>query len=627
MLRRQWRRAVAGAAGLGLVGMFLTLGRGQTTPGPDGPAFPQPEVRRSAKGILRTTLHARLAVNRVQDPTTGDTRAIETPTYEGTIPGPTLRVKPGDMLDLQLVNALPPNPPEQRLGEFPHDPYTTNLHTHGMTVSPQGIGDNVLREMAPGTTNPIRIPIPADHQTGTFWYHPHKHGAVSFQVFGGMAGLLIVEGGPGTLDHVPEVKAATEVVMAFQALRTDPNGQVPFVNPAATHLGTNLNLPDPEGLWSTLATGDLYVTTNGVTNPTLSMRPGEVQRWRWLNAASSEHLVLALQGHPLHLLAHDGITIPQMRTLAPGDPYVMGAGQRVDLLVQAGPPGTYLLQAVDPADPQGWSVVSGSGLEPAPRNARIGGDFPPPTYPITLATIVVAGAPRDMRLPAGPLPVPQGLPSLEAMLQTPPDAVRRVAFENCGQRASMQAPDTRLPTCGWYFARYDAPFWGGTPFTTLNMMRDDEDQGVPTPDPAEPLADFAKEALFSQDQPLFDDMRVGNMEEWTVVNRSFSDHVFHIHQNPFLLTHVNGQPLPVPEWHDTIIVPAAQPQPGTTTGQNINAATFGSITFRTRFDPDTVGSFVMHCHILPHEDIGMMQRLEIVDPARPGGASSPRPHH
>jgi FtsP/CotA-like multicopper oxidase with cupredoxin domain len=294
----------------------------------------------------------------------------------------------------------------------------------------------------------------------------------------------------------------------------------------------------------------------------------------------------------------------------------------VDLLVQAGPPGTYLLQALDPAAPQGWSVVSGSGLDPAPRNARIGGDFPVPTYPITLATIVVAGAPRPMRLPAGPLPVPKGLPSLGTMLQTPPDAVRRVAFENCGQRLSMQTLDTRLPTCGWYFERYDAPFWGGTAFTTLNMMRDDEDQGIPTPDPAEPLVDFAKEALFIHDQPLFDDMRVGNFEEWTVINRSFSDHVFHIHQNPFLLTHVNGQPLPVPEWHDTIIVPAAQPQPGTT-DQNINAATFGSITFRTHFDPDTFGSFVMHCHILTHEDIGMMQRLE----ANPSGGARPPSHH
>ena len=155
------------------------------------------------------------------------------------------------------------------------------------------------------------------------------------------------------------------------------------------------------------------------------------------------------------------------------------------------------------------------------------------------------------------------------------------------------------------------------------MMRDDDDKGRPSTDPAKPLVGFQKEGLFTGDKPLFDDMIAGNFEEWTVVNRSFSDHTFHIHQNSFLLTHVNGRPLPVPEWHDTIIVPAAQPQPTVRRPVNINNATFGSITFRIYFDPDTVGSFVMHCHILNHEDISMMQRLEIL-PRETGGTRSRR---
>src|SRR2546423_8316511 len=109
-----------------------------------------------------------------------------------------------------------------------------------------------------------------------------------------------------------------------------------------------------------------------------------------------------------------------MRTLGLEVPYVMGVGQRVDLLVQAGAPGTYLLQTLDPAAPQGWSVVSGSGIDPAPRNARTSADFPGPTYPVTLATIVVAGQPRAMPLPTGPLPGPQTLPSVDTMRDTPP---------------------------------------------------------------------------------------------------------------------------------------------------------------------------------------------------------------
>jgi len=369
------------------------------------------------------------------------------------------------------------------------------------------------------------------------------------------------------------------------------------------------------------------------------MRPGEVQRWRLLAAGSGEIFVVALCNNPhitpqnpqcvvppggttvprLNIIANDGITIPKMRPLAPGDPYVMGSGQRADLLVKAGPAGSsYYLMALNPAAPKGWSAVSGSGIDPAPRQARISFDTPL-ALPAILATIVVSGTPINMQLPVGPLPVPKGLPRIETMLNTPPNAERHIAFENCGDQKGTppEDPTQRLPTCGWYFDRYDADYWGGTLFHTLLMMRDDDDKGIPNPsDPEVPLVNFQKEGLFTHHEPLFNDMIAGNFEEWTVVNRSFSDHTFHIHQNPFLLTHLNGKRLPVPEWHDTIIVPAAVLPGGVDPPGNINTATFGSITFRTHFSPETVGSFVMHCHMLQHEDIGMMQRLKIL-PRKP----------
>ena len=93
-----------------------------------------------------------------------------------------------------------------------------------------------------------------------------------------------------------------------------------------------------------------------------------------------------------------------------------------------------------------------------------------------------------------------------------------------------------------------------------------------------------------------------------------SDHPFHIHQNPFLVTAVNNIPLSQPEWHDTFLVPASKPMPtGPDLPQpNINDNFIGSITFRIYFEPQTVGCFVAHCHIITHEDIGMMQRLDIL---------------
>jgi FtsP/CotA-like multicopper oxidase with cupredoxin domain len=383
------------------------------------------------------------------------------------------------------------------------------------------------------------------------------------------------------------------------------------------------------------------------------MRPGEVQRWRLLNADQAENLLVALQAHGLNIVARDGVTVAHMNRLPTDVPVVMGPGQRFDVLVKAGKPGTYLRQALDPATP---ASVSPSGIDPESRNSRHSFDFPQPctslddlvddlgpedfpTYPLPLATVVVEGDPVDMALPSGPLPVPPGLPSVETMLNTIPNAVRNVAFEICGKRegTTLEMPGNRLPSCGWYFAKYDETYWGGAPFNSLEMMRDADDTGVPSDpvDPNMPLVDFKKEGLFAPDQPLFHDMLADTYEEWTVINRSFSDHPFHIHQNPFLVTKINGQTLPIPEWHDTIIVPGAVPQP---TGPlppppqpNIDDVPYGSITFRTYFKPITAGCFVTHCHILTHEDLGMMQRLDILPgPNQPSGCVAepmpPMPH-
>jgi len=647
-----WKKVIAIIAIL-VISLVLYAVRDARTQS-DVSEFPQPEVINSENGVLETSLEVKLAFNTVEDPVTGEIREIETPTYEGTLTGPTLRVKPGDNMLIDIKNNLPPNPPGQRghddggFAPFPHDPFTTNLHTHGLSVSPKGKADNPLREMPPDTIKLVDIQIPPDHQTGTFWYHPHKHGSVSFQFFGGMSGFLIIEGGEGTLDDVPQVKAAKDVLMAFQAIRTDQRGKVPFVNLNSSRFsseGTN-----GVGLWSTYQNSFFYLTTNGVTNPVLNMRPGEVQRWRLLNASSGLTLVVALKDHELNIIANDGITVPEMVTLKENQPYVMGSGNRVDVLIKAvSKPGIYLLQAINPRgrhdDEKGFSVITQSGIDPAPRPARTGFDFPVVdgelevqgvTYPYTLATIVVSGDEMNMSLPDGPLPVPEGLPSIETLLNAKKDgqidAVRNIAFEICGTAAGMTfVPDNpgpvehipRLPSCGWYFEQYDADYWGGIAIRNLLMMRDADDGGEPNTDPATkvemPLINFKKEGLFDPFRPLFgydgdQPIFAGNIEEWTIFNSSFSDHPHHIHTNPFLVTHINGIPLPQPEYRDTIIVPAAMPLvPPLNFMPDITTATPGSITYLTEFDPTLTGMTLMHCHILTHEDLGMMQLIDILE--------------
>jgi FtsP/CotA-like multicopper oxidase with cupredoxin domain len=92
---------------------------------------------------------------------------------------------------------------------------------------------------------------------------------------------------------------------------------------------------------------------------------------------------------------------------------------------------------------------------------------------------------------------------------------------------------------------------------------------------------------------------LGSVEEWTIFNMNNVSHPFHIHINPFQVTKINGQPIE-PFWTDTIALP-----PGGSPAEPT------SVTFRTRFR-DFKGSYVMHCHLLIHEDMGMMQMIEVV---------------
>ena len=98
--------------------------------------------------------------------------------YNGAFVPPVWRVRLGDTLTITLHN---------RLSE------PTNLHFHGLDVSPLGNGDNVFLHIRPGETFTYQVKIPEKH-VGLFWFHPHMHGCVDSQIIGGMSGGIIVEG-------------------------------------------------------------------------------------------------------------------------------------------------------------------------------------------------------------------------------------------------------------------------------------------------------------------------------------------------------------------------------------------------------------------------------------------------
>src|SRR5207253_8114653 len=113
--------------------------------------------------------------------------------YNDAFVGPTLRVRPGDQFELTLANCLDEG---------------TNLHFHGMHVTPTEFGDDIFREIDPGQAAGYHLRIPPNHPAGTYWYHSHLHGRSNSQVFGGLSGLIVVEGLrdllPPELRDVPE---------------------------------------------------------------------------------------------------------------------------------------------------------------------------------------------------------------------------------------------------------------------------------------------------------------------------------------------------------------------------------------------------------------------------------------
>jgi len=378
---------------------------------------------------------------------------------------------------------------------LPHHFNTTNFHLHGSHVSPGGLADNIFRSMEPGQSYDIEIRIPADHTRGTYWYHPHHHGSADIQISGGMAGAVIIE---GDFDDIPEIASARERVLILNEVLFDYRGTI-----------ENYDTVWPEAV-------PRFLSVNGQREPMIRLRPGEVQRWRIVHAGHENNLHVALEGHNLHAVAYDGIRRSRIDRI---ESLLMAPGQRADVLVQAGPIGTYALRAI--ANDQG---------------------YPSPVGP--LAHIVVDGERLPMPLPA------------------------------------------RL---------------GGAPLPTI---RDEEITAtrhmiLSAEEPEFPPAANYQEFAFLVDGKRFDPDRVdhriplGAVEEWVVANQHDSDHVFHIHTNPFQMVAINGEPVAERDWRDTVVVPRN-----------------GSVTFRSRF-LDFTGRFVLHCHMMNHKELGMMQVVEV----------------
>jgi FtsP/CotA-like multicopper oxidase with cupredoxin domain len=422
--------------------------------------------------------------------------------YNGRVPGPILEAKPGDAVRIQFTNNLPDS---------------TNLHYHGLHVSPTGNADNVFLEISAGEKFTYEFTIPQNHPAGTFWYHPHLHGLTAKHLFWGLAGLFIVR---GELDEIPEIKAAKEELLVLQDFALDNNGQVISPNHMSQMQGREGSL----------------ITVNGQVNPTLSMPSGGLLRLRIANASPSRFYRLSLENHPFYLIATEGgslsETVEQQELL-------LTPGQRVEVLIRGeGQSGQYRLLNL-PYDRGSMGMMGGGmmgggmmgggmmgrgrrGMMRRQSNNNSGS-------PQVLATLTYQGQVELLSLPQKLLPV-EALPN--------PQTTRSFTL-NHGM----------VPGQGMVFLINGK---------TFNHQRIDTQ------------------------------VRLNTIEDWEITNTGMLDHPFHLHTNHFQVISRNGKPEPYRAWKDTVLVPAGE-----------------TVRIRVRFS-DFPGKTVYHCHILDHEDLGMM---------------------
>ena len=288
--------------------------------------------------------------------------------YNGQSPGPTIRVRPGDRISLRLTNRLD---------------RTTNLHTHGLRVSPAGAGDNPFREVPAGGSFDYTIQLPQDHPPGTFWYHPHHHGTAADQIFGGLLGALLVVPAAGQND----VEVSADRVLMISDITLNRRGEIVAVSDSDRTIGRE---------------GELLLL-NGQYRPTIRMQSGQWERWRLVNACTSRVLDLRLRHNDLLQIAVDGNTLPSPIAAAT---IRLSPGNRADVLVQGGEPGLDVLRA-----------------EPVDRGSF--GRARPSTKTEVLATVVVS-VPPGPRTPLPALP-PAYQPSMAVVSR------RRVLLLTMGQ--------------------------------------------------------------------------------------------------------------------------------------------------------------------------------------------------
>jgi suppressor of ftsI len=445
----------------------------------------------------------------INDPHTGKAAF----SFAGEENPPVIRASPGEDIRLTYINGMSTHSKEKCVDGPCMN--MTNLHFHGLHVSPNAPQDDAITMMAmPGQSLGYIVNIPFDQPPGLYWYHTHPHGESYRQSLDGMSGAIVID---GMERYVPEVKHMRERILVLRDHALEEN------DPMASAFRSRVQIPATRCGASTDKPERIF-TVNGAVRPQIAIGPGERQFWRIVNASPDLYADLQVDTEQLEIVALDGMPLafhdPNHRTEVANHILVAPAG-RVEAIVTGPRPGAQASLRTRCFD---------TGPDGDPNPAMVLADM----VDIAQPTLGTAAAPHDARLP----------------IYRPLSPKRIARVENSASDFVVTFTEDKK---GFYingkkYGPMDAPMTSVT---------------------------------------------VGTYRHWKVVNNTHEAHPFHIHQVHFLVYAQNGEHLAHPVWLDTVNVP-------------VN----GSVDLMMDFtDPIIRGVSLFHCHLLNHEDKGMMAKI------------------
>ncbi|MFZ6731672.1 multicopper oxidase family protein [Undibacterium sp. Ji42W] len=613
-------------------------------------------VERSGREI-RYFLPIQMTSGFIYNPSTGEYDQVSLRSYGRNVSGapnllrpdfvaPTVVMKPGQTVRFDLSNRLDKEPGCELVAKdninTPHCYNTTNLHSHGLWISPSGNSDNVLLAIKPKVNFEYEYNVPADHPAGTFWYHPHVHGSTAVQVGSGMAGALIVKG-----DRQPTVLSNGDLDTLLNPFKPASGNysevmlmqQIPYAcfikGPDPKEPGKEIDViqTNPDGTWL-CKKGDIGVVQdfkaqfapgswnksgrhtliNGFArNPAkpLMMEAGKLYRWRLIDAGVRESIVLRIRkindvskltptaATPEALQAEvknacNGIDVLQFEVATDGLTRP-SAFAKVTNTLQPGYRSDILFSLPEKGD---YCVYSDSGapdfISALPNNAKV---------------ITVIHATGNKTSGDQTQFVTKELVRAAGLLSK---SVRDTIIRDLkdGLKLTKFVPHKAIPESELT-----------DPQKPVDLVLGIDQRNGKT------IFDVNGAPYVPSE--VHQTLILGQVQEWHIKSYNPTDtgeapiqHPFHIHVNPYQIISITDK--------NGVDVSALTDTTAKTIGQyaglqgvwkdTIMATPGYTVKTRTRYQR-YIGEYVLHCHILDHEDQGMMQNVKVVLPDGNGGAS------